>query len=249
MYTLAVPVCSSPQRRWIQLHLLLGADGIGDHHLSGWRKHGETRLWTLPQHRNIQGKSRVHPQIIQWSNSPKNYTSVEHVFWIIYKKRGPWTVWASVYSVQIYKPLSISVRQSKLTASGQCLLVRISRTAVIVYMSESCSYMVSHNVENYINNHNFIMNWTCSYLLFECRTTEYYMEYIDMQTLMGSFSEHASDSTSVCSYTDKPSGGRWRASISSHRKKPAALFESVGWYWITVVLNYILLGRIGARFI
>lgn len=87
MYTLAVPVCSSPQRRWIQLHLLLGADGIGDHHLSGWRKHGETRLWTLPQHRNIQGKSRVHPQIIQWSNSPKNYTSVEHVFWIIYKKR------------------------------------------------------------------------------------------------------------------------------------------------------------------
>lgn len=171
------------------------------------------------------------------------------MFFGLYIKRGPWTVWASVYSVQIYKPLSISVRQSKLTASGQCLLVRISRTAVIVYMSESCSYMVSHNVENYINNHNFIMNWTCSYLLFECRTTEYYMEYIDMQTLMESLSEHASDSTSVCSYTDKPSGGRWRASISSHRKKPAALFESVGWYWITVVLNYILLGRIGARFI
>lgn len=112
------------------------------------------------------------------------------MFFGLYIKRGPWTVWASVYSVQIYKPLSISVRQSKLTASGQCLLVRISRTAaaprcgqhVVVYMSESCRYMLSHNVENSINNHNFIMNWNCSYLLFECRTTEYYMEYIDMQT-------------------------------------------------------------------
>lgn len=88
------------------------------------------------------------------------------MFFGLYIKRGPWTVWASVYSVQIYKPLSISVRQSKLTASGQCLLVRVSRTAaaprcgqhVVVYMSESCRYMLSHNVENSINNHNFIMN-------------------------------------------------------------------------------------------
>lgn len=61
-----------PQWRRIQLHLLLGADGGGDHRLSGGRKHGEDFLWALPHQGSLQGKSgqrsrrqqkyQVHPE-------------------------------------------------------------------------------------------------------------------------------------------------------------------------------------------